>query len=249
MIYLAFLEPYLGEEFISSLSSLNPIILSSLILISSFILATIVLFVIRFVGGKIAARTSVKFDDEIVKAIQPPSFRLIILGGVYLSVLTLQFDPTVSTIMLNIIQSIAYIVVFLFIGRIFDIFLIHGLTDLSNKTGSKIDSEILPLFQKTMSVVIWIFGFIIILNVWGIDIGPLLAGVGIAGLAVSFALQSTLSNIFAGVSIILDKTFKVGDKIELESGEVGIINDITLRSTRITTYNNEVLVLPNDALA
>jgi small-conductance mechanosensitive channel len=87
------------------------------------------------------------------------------------------------------------------------------------------------------------------LGVWGVDVTPFVAGLGIAGLAISFALQSTLSNIISGISLIMDKTFKVGDKIELDSGEVGVIHEITLRSTRVRTYDNEILIIPNNNMA
>ena len=84
---------------------------------------------------------------------------------------------------------------------------------------------------------------------WGIQIGPLLAGLGIAGLAVALALQPTLSNIFSGVSMILDKTLKVGDLVYLDQNVKGKVERIGLRSTRIRTFDNELVIIPNTKLA
>jgi len=111
------------------------------------------------------------------------------------------------------------------------------------------DDEIIPIFHKAAAIVVWACGLILILGGWGVDVAPFIAGLGIAGLAISFALQSTLSNVVAGISIIMDKTFRVGDKVGLDSGEVGTIHEITLRSTRILTYDNELLIIPNNNMA
>ena len=88
-----------------------------------------------------------------------------------------------------------------------------------------------------------------ILSIWSIDIAPLLASLGIAGLALGFAVKDSLSNIIGGISLILDQTIKVGDKIKLESGEKGHIIDMGLRASRLKTHTNEVIIIPNGQLA
>jgi len=90
---------------------------------------------------------------------------------------------------------------------------------------------------------------IVILNIWGVNIGPFLAGLGIAGLAVALALQPTLSNVFSGISIIMDGTFKVGDVIQLENGKMGEVYRIGLRATRIKSFDNEMIIIPNSHIA
>ncbi len=86
-------------------------------------------------------------------------------------------------------------------------------------------------------------------NAWKINISPLLATAGIAGLAIGLAVKDSLNNILGGLQLVLDKTFKVGDKVQLESGEMGVILDIGLRSTKLKTYDNEVIYIPNGYLA
>lgn len=77
----------------------------------------------------------------------------------------------------------------------------------------------------------------------------MLASLGIAGIAVAFALQSTLGNIFGGISIILDKSVKVGDKIKLDDNTMGTVLRIGLRSTKILTFDNELMTIPSGKLA
>jgi MscS family membrane protein len=117
------------------------------------------------------------------------------------------------------------------------------------RTRSQYSDTILPLIQKLINALIIVAALISILAVWGIEVTPFLAGLGIAGLAVGLALQDSLKDLISGVSLIVDRTYKVGDKVKLDSGEVGAIHEITLRSTRIRTYDNNVIIIPNSKMA
>jgi MscS family membrane protein len=117
------------------------------------------------------------------------------------------------------------------------------------RTGSSLDKGLLPLLRKILKMSVAILGVLIILGKWGVHIGPLLGALGIGGLAVALALNSSLSNIFSGIQLILDRSVNVGDKVQLESGEVGVLIDIGLRTTLMQTYDNEVISLPNSQLA
>ena len=246
---LSIIEPIVGKEIVSALSSLDPFEVSVGILIFSIIIATIVLALLKIITRQIASRTKTELDDKLLECAQQPVFRLIIIAGIYLAALNFGIGDSLGGIMLKLILTVFYLIIILFFGKALDVFVNYGLRDLAKRTDSTLDDEIIPIFHKTVGAVIWVFGIILILGSWGVDVGPFLAGLGIAGLAVSFALQSTLANIFAGISLIIDKTFKVGDKIQLDSGELGVIHDISLRSTRMRTYDNEIIVIPNDLLA
>jgi MscS family membrane protein len=245
---LSILEPFLDKSIITAISGINPILLSIGALILSIIVATLVLAIMKIISSNLAKRTKTEFDDKLLETIQQPVFRLIILGGFALAFVSLGFEASMEKVILNIIQTFVYLVITLFAVNVLNVIVEYGLKDLAKRTDSSLDDQIIPIFHKTMRVVIWAFGVLLILGAWGVDVGPFLAGLGIAGLAISFALQSTLSNIFAGVSLIIDKTFKVGDKVQLD-GETGVIHEITLRSTRLRTYDNEIIVIPNDNLA
>lgn len=246
---LTALEPYIDKTVLTQLESINPIVVSAVILLLAGVVAMLAVFLIRMFGKRITSRTNTKLDDKLLEATEQPVFRLIIIGGLYLAIATLGLSNQFVELTLKLLVTVAYIVIILFLTNVVDVVVNYGLLNLAKKTESTIDDEIIPIAHKTVSALVWVSGAMMILSACGVNIGPLLAGLGIAGLAVSFALQSTLANIFAGVSIILDKTFKVGDSVQLDNGETGTIHDITLRSTRLLTANNEIIIVPNDLLA
>jgi len=123
------------------------------------------------------------------------------------------------------------------------------LEHITAKTKSTMDDALLPLLDKTAKVIIILIGLIWALGIWHIDITPILASLGIVGLALGFAVKDSLANIFGGISLILDQVIKVGDRVKLESGEKGNIIDMGLRSTKLRTFNNEIIIIPNGQLA
>jgi small-conductance mechanosensitive channel len=98
-------------------------------------------------------------------------------------------------------------------------------------------------------VTIVVIGLLICLGLLGISITPLLTALGVGGLAVALALQDTLSNLFSGIHVMMEKTIRVGDYIRLETGQEGYVTDITWRTTRIRMLQNNVVVIPNSRLA
>jgi small-conductance mechanosensitive channel len=96
---------------------------------------------------------------------------------------------------------------------------------------------------------VYCLGFILILQNFGIAVAPLLTALGVGGLAVALALQSTLSNLFSGLQIIASGKFNTGDFVQLESGQKGFIRDITWRNTTIETSQNNFIIVPNSKMA
>ncbi len=105
------------------------------------------------------------------------------------------------------------------------------------------------LLNKALSVVIFLIAIIVILGYFKLDITPMIAGVGLGALAIGLALQSTLTNFFAGVHILSDRPIRVGDFIELDENTYGIVEDIGWRSTRIRMLTDNLLIIPNNKLA
>ncbi len=104
---------------------------------------------------------------------------------------------------------------------------------------------ILGVFRATIIIA----GILVILNFLGISIAPLLTALGVGGLAVALALKDTLSNLFAGLHIIASKQVRPGDYIKLNSGEEGVVTDITWRSTTITSPAHNIIIVPNARVA
>ena len=108
----------------------------------------------------------------------------------------------------------------------------------------KVDRGLENLLMKTYRLVVLTLITILVLSQFGINVTALLAGLSIVGIAVAFAAQDTLANFISGVTILVDRPFRVGDNVDID-GTFGTVEDITLRSTRVRTLNNTVMVLPN----
>lgn len=94
-----------------------------------------------------------------------------------------------------------------------------------------------------------VIGCLVVLNMLGISITPLITALGVGGLAVALALQDTLANLFSGIHILLEKSVRIGDFVKLESGEEGYVEDITWRTTRVRMLPNNMVIIPNSKLA
>ncbi len=124
---------------------------------------------------------------------------------------------------------------------------------LAARTDTKIDDVILDLFKSFSGVIIYGTAGIFALDILGLNIMPVVAGAGVAGLAVGFAAKDTLSNLIAGVLLIIDRPFEVGDRIEVwtapkNSATWGDVIDIGLRATKIRTTDNIVIIIPNNEI-
>lgn len=125
---------------------------------------------------------------------------------------------------------------------------IAGLINIRSKYD---DSEAASssILSNIIRVIIYCLGIILILHNFGIAIAPLVTALGVGGLAVALALQSTLSNLFAGLQIIASGKINIGDFVQLENGQKGFIRDITWRNTAIETSQNNFVIVPNSKMA
>lgn len=212
-------------------------------------LARLTLLITDFYLKKIAKKTKTELDDIIIGKIRWPVYYLFVIIGVAISLIYLRLPENVELIIKKILYSIIILFFAVLLIQIVLIFIARWVKVKVSKTRSALDDELLPLFENLIKIVVVVFAVMYILKVWGVEITPLLAGLGIAGLAVGLALQDTLGNVFSGISIIADRYFKVGDIITLETGETGKIMNIGLRSTKIKTWDEEVMIVPNSQLA
>ena len=227
----------------------NKYIHSIIILSVFFVMSQLVVIISKKIIIKLAKRTKTTIDDLIVsKTNKPISFILLIIG-LRLAIIphsmpSWLLDITKHSISTLIIALVTYIVIV-----VFDIIITNWGSKFASKTESKFDDEVVELFQKFSRISISFIGLIFILGVWGVQVGPLLASLGIAGVAVAFALQNTLGNIFGGISLIVDRSITVDDFIKLDDATEGFVTDIGLRSTKIKSKDGDLIIVPNGKLA
>ncbi|MFZ3230634.1 MAG: mechanosensitive ion channel domain-containing protein [Pseudobdellovibrio sp.] len=115
-------------------------------------------------------------------------------------------------------------------------------------TETTIDDQLAPLASKTLKVLVVLIGFLIFLQNFGVNVTALLAGLGIGGVALAFAAQDTVANVFGTITIILDSPFKIGDRIKIGDTD-GLVEEVGFRSTRIRTFYNSAITIPNSVVA
>ena len=219
------------------------------IVVGSWILAYIVTFIISKIA-KIASKSKTRIDDIVINNLRAPVKVVLLLIGLFVALKYAGLDFTYKTVTLDSI----FIVIFILVGGFVITRVIHSLIrwyieDIAPKTKGKGDEQIFPFIDKILRIVVYIIAVLMILQVLGIEIGPLLAGLGIAGLAVALALQDTLASFFSAVYIAADRPVNIGDYIEIEGGIKGYVKDISWRSTRIKTLGNNTIIVPNTKLA
>ena len=116
-------------------------------------------------------------------------------------------------------------------------------------TQTHLDDRMLPVAKRVIPISVYAIGVLVALDTIGVSISPLLGGLGITGLAVALGLQPTLSNFFAGTNILSEGAFSDGDYIELQGGPAGYVQSVGLRSTRIRTWLNNEITIPNSIIA
>ncbi|MDD5450417.1 MAG: mechanosensitive ion channel family protein [Desulfovibrionales bacterium] len=215
------------------------------ILVSLF--SVTVLFFVRSMAFRVlhrwAERSHTKIDDLIVHSLRTPSVYWCIAIGLYLgfgiSELPAKYVSYISKAIHVILILSATIAAANLAGQAFRNYI----------EKSAIPIPTTGLVHGILKGTILIVGFLIILTTLGISIAPLLTALGVGGLAVALALQDTLSNLFAGVHILLEKSVRIGDFVRLENGQEGYVEDITWRTTRIRMLPNNMVVIPNSKLS
>lgn len=218
-----------------------------------FIVLTIAFRILLTVGEKITIsltkKTKTDIDDIIVEKSSKPFTILALLVSLRISLAQLALSDFILSNFYNGIYSVLVIVI-AYLAYVFaDVALIRIWKSVSKKSKIDIDDSLTDIVHTFLKIILAALSFLYILEIWGFEIGPLLAGLGIAGLAVALALQPTLSNIFSGVSMVLDRSIRVGDWIVLDDGTWGTIERVGVRSTKINTFNNEQITYPNSKLA
>lgn len=188
--------------------------------------------------------------------INPQAFAIIRKGSFYILVLA---TGTYLLKLFNIpsAEKVFFAVIIILLAHPAKEFLTIALKYLENniasKTDTKVDNIVFELLIKFSGAIIYATAIILSLDVLGVNVMPFIAGAGVAGIAVGFAAKDTLSNLIAGVLLILDRPFEIGDRIEVWSAPSGTatwgdVIDIGLRATKIRTTDNLIIVIPNNEI-
>lgn len=190
-----------------------------------------------------ASKTRTQVDDLFLTGLHRPLFTTIILIGLGAATLLLDMHETAEYATVASLKTI-FIFVWLRFALQIARFLCRAAADREGKL-PLIQPSTLPLFDNVALVAAVAAGTFMVLKAWDVDLTAWVASAGIVGLAVSFAAKDTLANLFAGVFIIADAPYKVGDYVLLDSGERGRVTQIGLRSSRLLTRDDVEVTVPN----
>ncbi|GBE18985.1 small-conductance mechanosensitive channel [archaeon BMS3Abin16] len=215
------------------------------IILLSVVASRIFIYFITNHASRLAQRTNTDFDDALIDASKTPLYYLIILIGTDYALHQITTLPSLTTGLESAIFVFEILLLAIFINRILGVTVEWYSKNIAVKTETKFDDEFLPLFKRTSAIFIYGAATVIVLDYFSYDITAIVAGLGIAGIAVALAAQDTLSNMISGFVIMADRPFRVKDIIELPSGEYGEVSEIGLRSTKILTLDALMIVIPN----
>lgn len=179
------------------------------------------------------------------KAVRP--FGLLVAAGIWYLALSIGLLPPTPTIVLLVAVKVVWITALVWGGFKVTDLVGEWLTVQAGKTETKYDDLLVPMLKRSAKIFITAIGLIYIASAFSIEILPLLTGLGIGGLAVAFAAKDTIENFFGSVAVILDRPFEIGDWIYVNDVE-GTVEDLGFRSTRIRTFYNSLVTVPNATL-
>lgn len=210
----------------------------------SFIIGRILYYISTTIVKKFTSKTKTKLDDIIIDMIEEPIVLLVIIIGFYLGYQQLTLSETLLNVFSRIFKILTISAVSWLIIRLIDALIVNYLMPFSEKTKTDIDDILFPLIRKIVKVSLTAIAIIMILDNLGYHVTSILAGLGIGGLAFALAAQDLLANFFGGLTIIIDKPFKIGEFIQVADIQ-GEIVEIGLRSIKLKTINGEFVTIPN----
>jgi MscS family membrane protein len=188
----------------------------------------------------ISKRTTNKLDDTFVKAMEGPARFLPIVLGVFFASYYMSFSDETRSFVDNINRTLITILIFWIIHQIIEpiSYILSGLDKILTR-------ELVGWIIKSLKILVFILGAAAVLELWGIKIGPIIAGLGLFGVAVALGAQDLFKNLISGILVLVEKRFKMGDWILVEGIIEGIVEKIGFRSTVIRKFDKSLAIIPN----
>ena len=188
----------------------------------------------------IAKKTTNKLDDTFVHAMEGPAKFLPIVVGFFIASYYMSFSDDGRAIVDTINRTLITILIFWIIHQIIEpiSYILSGLDKVLTR-------ELIGWIIKSLKILIFILGLAAVLELWGIKIGPIIAGLGLFGVAVALGAQDLFKNLISGILVLVEKRFKIGDWILVEGIIEGIVEKIGFRSTVIRKFDKSIAIIPN----
>ena len=188
----------------------------------------------------ISKRTTNKLDDTFVSAMEGPARFLPIVLGFFIASYYMSFSEDARAVVDTINRTLITILIFWLIHQIVEpiSYILSGLDKMLTR-------ELIGWIIKSLKILIFILGLAAVLELWGIKIGPIIAGLGLFGVAVALGAQDLFKNLISGILVLVEKRFKIGDWILVEGIIEGIVEKIGFRSTVLRKFDKSLAIIPN----
>jgi len=188
----------------------------------------------------IAKKTTNKLDDTFVHAMEGPARFLPIVLGFFIASYYMSFGEDARAVVDTINRTLITILIFWLIHQIVEpiSYILSGLDKMLTR-------ELIGWIIKSLKILIFILGLAAVLELWGIKIGPIIAGLGLFGVAVALGAQDLFKNLISGILVLVEKRFKIGDWILVEGIIEGIVEKIGFRSTVLRKFDKSLAIIPN----
>ena len=219
-------------------------LIAAAIVLATVVIAKLIYWVLRNIIKKLTLKTKTTLDDILLESLQQPIVFGMVVFGIWFALNNLNFPGWIDDIINKSYFFLVIINITWIIARVVSAMIEEYLVPVVDKSESDLDDQLLPVVRKTLKILIWSIGVIIALNNIGFNVGAVLAGMGIGGLALAMAAKDTVSNLFGGIMIFTDKPFIIRDRVQIE-GFDGIVEEIGIRSTRLRTLAGRIVTIPN----
>jgi MscS family membrane protein len=229
---------------------LDVIVALLIVLLTALIGRWLVTFILSRLIGRVTRRTRTKLDEAIVDAIRGPLFWFILISAVRLALtrvdpLLIRWKPLLGDVYFVLYLSLAVVLLWLLI----DVFTKWYSEAMQEKVGAKLEVQWMPFVRRLAIIVLVLIALTTALSHFDVDISGVIATLGIGSLAIALAAQASLADVINGFLIMIDQPYRVGDRIELLDLDTwGDVVDIGLRSTRVRTRDNRMVIVPNSVI-
>lgn len=221
----------------------SPYMKAALLAAAFVLIAKAAAYLVDRIFRKLAKYSKSGIDDAVTGAAHRPVFFTVLVAGISMAVTYLEPPQRLVFYTDGVLYSLVAVLWMLSAVKISNVLIENAAGRVSDMTG--LGNDIVPLVQNITRIVIVISTIMVVLSLWRINIALLLASAGIAGAGVALAAKDTIANFFGGLSIFIDKPFKIGDYIVLDSGERGEVVAIGIRSTKVKTLDDIMITMPN----
>ena len=214
----------------------------------SVVVGRILYWLFKNVVKKLSSATTTRFDDILIDTIAEPLTFVLTLVGFYWAISTLALPLTLGIWFAKGFYFLIFITVAWLVARLFDVLVQEYIARKVASSESDLGDQLIPIVRKSIKLAIWVIAIIFGLDNAGYDVGAVIAGLGIGGLAFAMAAKDMIANLFGGFTIFTDKPFMINDRIVV-AGVDGTVKEIGVRSTRLQTLAGRTVIIPNATLA